>query len=148
MKRVASPALWVVATLLSVGCSATGPIYTQPVLPSEGELGVVEIYRPDGLMAGGIWYRVFIDDQKVVTLSNDGYSRILVPAGQHTLSIGVFSPPLWIALVFASDLTFQVTARERTCVRIEPGFFTAYPVVDLSYRIVTAHFESPERDTL
>ena len=148
MKMVPSPALWLVAVLLSVGCSATGPIYTQPVLPSEGDLGVVEVYRPNAFMAWGIWYRVFIDDEKVVTLSNNGYSRIEVPAGPHKLSIGVFSPPLWIALVFASDLPFQVTARERTCLCIEPGFFTAYPHVDSSNGILTAHFESPERDTL
>jgi hypothetical protein len=140
--------LWLLATLLFVGCSATGPVYTASAPPADGSVGVVEIYRPDAFLAGGVGYRVYIDDQKVVTLWNNGYSRILVPAGPHTLEIGVFSPPLYLALVFSRHLPFQVTARQQTCLRIDPGFFCAFPSLDTSNRIATARFETPERDRL
>ncbi|NOT31853.1 MAG: hypothetical protein HOP15_15515 [Planctomycetes bacterium] len=146
MKLPAPQTLWLLAALLFAGCSATGPIYAPPVLPLEGELGVVEIYRPDSFLAGGVGYRVYIDDQKVVTLWNNGYTRTLLPAGPHTLGIGVCSPPFYLAPVFASDLKFPVRARERTCLRIDPGLFTAYLSADTGNEIATAHFEKAERD--
>lgn len=114
-----------VAALLLVGCSATGPLYQQAAPPESGELSIVNIYRPDRFLSGGVSYRLFIDDKKLVNLKNNGYSRVLVPPGRHTLRVAVFNFVgfLPIGLVFSSALSFQANAGKRHFLRVRPGFF-------------------------
>jgi hypothetical protein len=147
MKHALAP-FFLVSTLLSVGCSASGPVYTPAPPSTDARLGTVEIYRPDAFAAGGCGFRVYVDGQKVVTLWNNGYTRVQVPPGEHVLDIGVFSPPLYLAMVFSHALKFDVAPHGRTRLCLHPGFMSAHPRVDTTNDIATTRFETPEREQL
>ena len=70
--------------ILLNGCSATGPVY-QPADKPQGDMALVYFYRPSNFIWGGTKASFYIDDKKILALSNNGYSFIYLQEGEYTL---------------------------------------------------------------
>ncbi len=126
MRSLTSRFLGSITALVLVGCSATGPVFTPAPMPATGDQAIVNVYRPDQFMAKAASFRLFLDKKKIVTIKNNGYTRVMVSPGQHTLEVGLlgwafgFLPGF---VFFSKPLTFEVEAGERAYIHVQPAFF-------------------------
>lgn len=80
MKRLL---LFLVILVIS-GCSATGPQF-RPETSIENDYALVYLYRPSMLKGGGITPPVFIDNQELFDLPNNGYAVLKLTEGKHVI---------------------------------------------------------------
>ena len=154
MRTLTSRSLCLLVAVVLGGCSATGPLFEPAPIPATSGKAIVNVYRPDLFRGGGVSYRLFIDGTKFVNLKNNGYSRILVPPGQHTISMAIFN--YWgflpITLVITPSMAFEVEAGEWSYILVTPWFSTAVfseqPEQTALRAIGTSRFVQPRVDEL
>ncbi len=77
------PAIFAIM-LFFTGCSATGPLFKDAKAPSD-KCGLVYIYRPDSYVAVARKASFHINENKVINLSNKGYTAFYLPTGDYLL---------------------------------------------------------------
>lgn len=71
--------------LLLTGCSATGPTFKEAATPSSDK-ALVYIYRPSAFVLRARDAHFFVDGKELVGLSNNGYTQMYLPEGQHQIA--------------------------------------------------------------
>jgi len=77
----------ILLSLFLIGCSASGPLYTEHV-PSVKDVSVVYIYRPIRTVNCCVAPAIYIDGVKKVSLKNGGYSVFELAPGKHEIKVG------------------------------------------------------------
>jgi hypothetical protein len=77
----------VVSVVMIMGCSASGPRYSDLSFEKTPGLSEVYIYRLNKFVDGGSCYEISIDGKPVGILGNGGFLRAEISPGKHTASI-------------------------------------------------------------
>lgn len=75
-----------ISLLTSIGCSATGPKFTNIVEPVNDN-AVAYVFRPWKYVAGATYPVILVNNQDEYKLKNGSYFRIELPPGNHNFSI-------------------------------------------------------------
>ena len=67
-----------------IGCAASGPIFKKSEPQSQGQ-ATIYIYRPNQFFNAGGWPEIFVDDNKLFALKNQGYGVVQLPPGEHKI---------------------------------------------------------------
>jgi Protein of unknown function (DUF2846) len=67
------------------GCAASGPKFTEIVIPN-GNNAVVYFYRPSLFFQGGGSPSVFVNEKQTLNMLNGGYFYMSLPSGSYTVS--------------------------------------------------------------
>jgi hypothetical protein len=139
------------AAFLLAGCAAiaTGPPYESPSAPPAGYANVV-IYRVPSPFGEDNKFDWFIDDHLAVRLNNQGYSRVLVRAGQHYIhnTLPATGAGLKIAPLVLAGRTYYF--RDTHVVRDNRYFrrFEGVAQVEAEKELQTYRFQAPISESI
>lgn len=115
-----------IALFLLGGCAATGPQFTEHKPPKQEESRIY-FYRPYSMVAQGGGPAITIDEKKVVTLLNKGYTVAYVPPGQHRIGA---KGNIWNWAFKDLEISITTAPGSTHYVRIIPGYLGSSVVGD------------------
>jgi len=118
------------ALLFSFGCAAKGPKFEPLTAIPEGK-SLIYVYRPSGFVGGGVFYDVYVGQEKICELVQGGYCSTLVAPGEVEV---------WAKTESKTSLTLDAKANDVNYVKggISMGFLVGRPHLELVSKDVGA----------